>query len=171
MRGLVRCYFKTQQFTTAAPTAAELLLEKGIANDDKLMAGFVLAKNEQSAKNYDLALTQYKSLLLFGKSEITAETQYNIAFIQFGQEKLSDAEKSCFELIKKYGSYEHWVTRSYILIGDIYTKQKDYFNAEATLKSVADNAADEGLRKEASGKLAAVLIEKNKNAKVEAPKN
>ncbi|MEN9599536.1 MAG: hypothetical protein RL596_1855, partial [Bacteroidota bacterium] len=55
--------------------------------------------------------------------------------------------------------------------GDIYTKQKDYFNAEATLKSVADNAADESLRKEASSKLATVLIEKNKNAKVEAPKN
>ena len=171
MRGLVRCYFKTQQYTPAAPTAAELLLEKGIANDDKLMAGFILAKNEQLAKNYDAALTQYKSLLSQGKSEITAETQYNIALIQFYQHKLADAEKSCFETIKKFGSYDNWVTKSYILIGDIYTEQKDFFNAEATLKSVVENASDPILKKEASDKLAVVLVEKNKSAKVEAPKN
>lgn len=50
MRGLLRCQFKTQQFEQAGPNAAELLLQKGIATDDRLMAGFVLAKNDQLNK-------------------------------------------------------------------------------------------------------------------------
>ncbi|MFX5522733.1 hypothetical protein ABTD78_25995, partial [Acinetobacter baumannii] len=75
------------------------------------------------------------------------------------QHKLADAEKSCFETIKKFGSYDSWVTKSYILIGDIYTEQKDFFNAEATLKSVVDNATDPVLKKEAADKLEAVIVE------------
>ena len=72
-----------------------------------------------------------------GKSEITAESQYRIAELLLQLGKLDEAEKASFEVIKKYGSYTFWVTKSYLLVGDIYLNQKDYFNAEATFKSVA----------------------------------
>jgi TolA-binding protein len=102
-----------------------------------------------------------------GKSEITAESQYRIAelFLQLG--KLDEAEKASFEVIKKYASYTFWVTKSYLLVGDIYLNQKDYFNAEATFKSVAENAEFEELKKEAAAKLAIVIAEKEKNNKVQ----
>jgi hypothetical protein len=38
------------------------------------------------------------------------------------------------------GSYDLWVTKSYLLLGDIYVQQKDLFNAEATYKSIVENA-------------------------------
>lgn len=167
MRGLLRCQYKTQQFAQAAPNAAELLLQKNIATDDRLMAGYVIAKNDQMDKKNVQALQGYQSLLSLGKSEITAESQYRVGELFFQLGKLDEAEKSCFEVIKKYGSYTYWVTKSYLLVGDIYLNQKDYFNAEATFKSVAENAELEELKKEAAVKLALVIAEKEKNNKVQ----
>lgn len=167
MRGLLRCQFKTMQYAQAAPNAAELLLQKGIATDDKLMAGFIIAKNDQLDKKTQLALQGYQSLMAFGKSEITAEAQYRIGELLLQLGKLDEAEKACFEVIKKFGSYQYWVTKSYLLAGDIYLNQKDYFNAEATFKSVADNAEIAELKSEAAAKLALVIAEKEKNNKVQ----
>ncbi len=65
------------------------------------------------------------------------------------QDRLSDAEKAAFEVVNKSGSYETWVTKAYLLLGDVYLKQKDYFNAKATFQSIVDNAKMEDLRQEA----------------------
>lgn len=167
MRGLLRCQYKTQQFVQAVPNATELLLQKSIATDDRLMAGYIIAKNDQMEKRNPQALQGFQSLLPLGKSEITAEAQYRVGELLFQSGKLDEAEKACFEVIKKYGSYTYWVTKSYLLVGDIYLNQKDYFNAEATFKSVADNAELEELKKEAAAKLALVIAEKEKNNKVQ----
>jgi predicted negative regulator of RcsB-dependent stress response len=167
MRGLLRCQFKTQQWTEAAPNAKELLKEKGIANDDLMMANMVLAKNNQSSNNLEQAVTNYKQVIASGRSEYAAESQYRLAEIQFLQHQLSIAEKTAFEVIKKWGSYDLWVAKSYVLLGDIYFEQKDLFNAEATFKSIVDNTNNADIKKEAQTKLEAVIIEKNKTNKIE----
>jgi predicted negative regulator of RcsB-dependent stress response len=80
--------------------------------------------------------------------------------------KLSDAEKAAFETINKSGSYDFWVTRSYLLLGDIYFRQKDYFNAKATFQSIVDNSINAELKTEAQIKLNKVIDEEAKNSKV-----
>lgn len=167
MRGLLRCQFRAQKWVEAAPNAEELLKESGIATDDRMMASLVVAKNHQLNNQLDMAITAYKQVMSTGKSEYSAESQYRIAEILFKQDKLADAEKAAFDVVKKSGSYEMWVTRSYILLGDIYFKQKDLFNAEATFKSIVDNATIAELKAEAQQKLTQVLDEKNKINKVE----
>jgi hypothetical protein len=52
-------------------------------------------------------------------------------------------------------------------LGDIYFKQKDYFNAKATYQSVADNAINQDLKTEAQKKLQIVIEEEKKNSKIE----
>jgi TolA-binding protein len=84
----------------------------------------------------------------------------------FELNKTSDAEKAAFETINKSGSYDFWVTKSYILLGDIYFKQKDYFNAKATFQSVVDNTIDPTLKAEAQTKLTQVLNEEGQNSKI-----
>ncbi|MES2372973.1 MAG: tetratricopeptide repeat protein [Bacteroidota bacterium] len=169
MRGLLRCQFKAQQWKEAAVNAEELLLEKGIATDDRMMASLVVAKNRQMNNEGDAAILAYKQVIAAGKSEYAAESQYHIAEILLQQNKLTDAEKAAFEVIKKMGSYELWVTKSYVLLGDIYVQQKDLFNAEATYKSIVENATIPELKAEAQQKLDKVLEEKNKVNKVEQP--
>ncbi len=167
MRGLLRCQYRLQKFTDALPNAKELILEKGIATDDKMMALTILAKNNQFENKLDEAIKNYKEVIAIGKSEYSAEASYRVAEILLFQNKLTDAEKAAFDCIKKFGSYELWVTKSYLLLGDIYFKQKDWFNAEATYKSIIENATIDTIKKEAEQKLLQVIAEKNKTSQVE----
>ncbi|MDB5193903.1 MAG: hypothetical protein JWQ96_3466 [Segetibacter sp.] len=167
MRGLLRSQYRLNKWKEAVPNAEQLLTQKGIATDDKMMANMVIAKSHQANNLLPEATATYKNVVALGKSEFAAEARYQLAYILFQQNRNTEAEKAAFEVINKAGSYEYWTTRSYILLGDIYLKQKDYFNAEATLKSVYDNATTTELKDEAKAKLDAVIEEKNKNSKVE----
>jgi TolA-binding protein len=167
MRGLLRCQYKLSQWADAVPNAQDLLQQKGIATDDKMMANMVVAKSYQDNNQVFEAMAAYKAVVELGKSEYAAEARYRIAETLFTQNKLKDAEKASFDVINKVGSYNYWITKAYILLGDIYYKEQDYFNAEATLKSVVENSSIPELQTEAQKKLDVVVAEKNKNSKVE----
>ncbi|MBV9962797.1 MAG: tetratricopeptide repeat protein, partial [Parafilimonas sp.] len=165
-RGLLRCQYKLNELNDALANAQDLLQQKDIASDDKAMANLIIAKNYQNNNQLDEASGAYKNVVNTGKSEYSAEARYHIAEILFLQNSLKDAEKAGFDVINKAGSYDYWITKAYILLGDIYLKEQDYFNAEATLRSVVANASDATLKQEAQQKLDAVLAEKDKNSKV-----
>lgn len=167
MRGLLRCQYKLKNWSNAFTNAKELLLESGIATDDKMMANLIIAKQYQDNDKLDDALIAYKQVLSLGKTEYSAEANYRIAEINFLQNNLKEAEKNAFDCIKKFGSYNYWLVKSYLLLGDIYFKQNDWFNAEATFKSIAENSTIEELKIEANKKLAEVIAEKNKINQVE----
>lgn len=167
MRGLLRSQYKLKKFGAAVSNAKDLLNEKGLATDDKMMAGLVIAKNYQFNNQLVEAQQAYQDVFNLGKSEFSAEARYRYAEVLFAQQKLDAAEKAAFETIKKAGSYDYWITKSYILLGEIYYNQHDYFNAEATLKSVVENARLQELKQEAQTKLDIILTEKNKNTKVQ----
>lgn len=169
MRGLLRCQYRLQQFKEAVANAQDVLQEKGAATDDKMMANLIVAKSAQANNQLDQAANAYKAVVALGKSEYSAEAQYRLAEILFLQAKYSEAEKAAFDVIKKVGSYEYWVTKSYLLLGDIYFKTNDLFNAEATFKSVSENANVAELKDEANNKLAQVIAEKDKTNKVANP--
>lgn len=167
MRGLLRCQYKLAKWSEAVPNAQELLQQKGIATDDKMMANMVLAKSSQQNNDLGMAISQYRTVVNLGKSEYAAEARYRVAEILLQQNRPGEAEKAAFEVINKAGSYDYWITKAYILLGDVYFLQKDYFNAEATLKSVVENATIAELKAEAQQKLDKVIEEKNMNSKVE----
>lgn len=165
-RGLLRCQYKLNEFNDALVNAQDLLQQKGIASDDKAMANLIIAKNYQNNNQLNEASDAYKAVVSTGKSEYAAEARYHIAEILFQQNNLKEAEKAGFDVINKAGSYDYWITKAYILLGDVYLKEQDYFNAEATLRSVVQNATDAQLKQEAQQKLDAVIAEKDKNSKV-----
>ena len=166
MRGLLRCQYKLNEFTDAVANAQDLLQQKGIATDDKSMANIIIAKNYQTSNQLSEASDAYKTVISLGKNEYSAEARYRVAEILFQQNKLKEAEKAGFDAINKAGSYDYWITKAYILLGDVYFKEQDYFNAEATLRSVVENAGDAQLKQEAQQKLDTVVAEKDKNSKV-----
>jgi tetratricopeptide (TPR) repeat protein len=172
LRGLVRSYYQTKNFAEANTTAKELLTKKGISTDDKAIANLVLGKSLQANNQYDEAIAAFKQVSAVNKSEWGAEARYETANCYYTLNQLSTAEKAALDVIKVTGSYDYWVAKAYILLGDIYLKEKDYFNAKATYKSVADNATIPDLKKEAQDKLAAAISEEQQNSKVQtAPSN
>ncbi|MGC4099871.1 tetratricopeptide repeat protein [Ferruginibacter sp.] len=166
LRGLVRCQYLLKDYSTANETAKTLLTKKGISTDDKSIAFLVLGKSQQLANDCSSAISSFKSCAAINKSSWGAEARYEIANCQFTSGNLSTAEKSALAVIKETGSYDYWVTKSYILLGDIFMQQKDYFNAKATYESVAKNSVIPELKNEAQQKLDKATEEEKANSKV-----
>ncbi|MFN2458620.1 MAG: tetratricopeptide repeat protein [Chitinophagaceae bacterium] len=166
MRGLLRSQYQQQKWTEASENAKELVALKGSTSDDKALANMVIGKSAQLAGQFDAAINAFKSVVAVNKGALAAEARYEIANSWFAVDRLKDAEKAAFEVINKSGSYEFWVTKAYIILGDVYFKQKDYFNAKATFQSVVENSLNMELKQEAQRKLNQVIEEENKASKV-----
>jgi len=166
MRGLLRCQYQQQKWTEAVENAKELTDAKGSSADDKTLANMAIAKSYQVGGQYDLAIANFKTVVQINKAAMAAEARYEIANCWFKVNKLVEAEKAAFETVNKSGSYDYWVTKAYILLGDIYFAQKDYFNAKATFQSVVDNTINAELKSEAQAKLSQVTVEEGKSSKV-----
>lgn len=166
MRGLLRSQYQLQKWTEALANAKDLAAAKGSSTDDKALANMAIAKSYEVNGQFDLAIANFKTVVQLSKAALAAEARYEIANCWFELNKLNDAEKAAFEVINKSGSYDFWVTKSYILLGDIYYEQKDYFNAKATFQSIVDNTVDPTLKSEAQTKLTQVIDEESKSSKV-----
>lgn len=166
MRGLLRSQYQQQKWAEAVDNAKDLLAQKGSSTDDKVLANMAIGKSAQINGQYDVAISNFKSVVALNKAALAAEARYEIANTWFMTDRLTDAEKAAFEVVNKSGSYDWWVTKAYILLGDIYFKQKDYFNAKATYQSVVENSLNAELKAEAQSKLQKVIDEESKNSKV-----
>lgn len=166
LRGLVRCYYQLKDYTQANTAAKDLLTKRGLSTDDKSIAYLVLGKSQQLNNQCAEAITSFKSCAAISKSAWGAEARYEIANCQFTGGNLAAAEKSAIAVIKETGSYDYWVTKSYILLGDIFMQQKDYFNAKATYESVAKNSGITELKNEAQQKLDAAIAAEKANSKI-----
>jgi TolA-binding protein len=152
-KGLLRCQYKAEKWVDANIIAQQIIEDKNSAMDDIEMANMTIYHQKLIAGDTSAALQIINKVIKSGSSVITAEAHYQLANLYLVQNKLSLAEKTAFDIIKKQASYEYWVTKTYILLGDIYVAQKDSFNAIATYKSVADNATIEPLKIVAAQKL------------------
>jgi TolA-binding protein len=167
MRGLLRSQYQQQKWADALENAKELSAAKGASADDKTLANMAIAKSYQVSGQHDLAITSFKSVVQLNKAALAAEARYEIGNSLFQLNKLAEAEKAAFETINKSGSYDYWVTKAYILLGDIYFRQKDYFNAKATFQSIIDNTLNAEFKNEAQLKLNQVIEEESRSSKVE----
>lgn len=166
MRGLMRTQYAQQKWNDAVANAKELIAQKGSSADDKALANMAIGKSAQINGQYDVAITAFKQVVAVNKAALAAEARYEIANSWLLLDRLADAEKAGFEVINKSGSYDFWVTKAYILLGDVYFRQKDYFNAKATFQSVYDNSLNADLKAEAQRKLQQTTEEEAKSSKV-----
>lgn len=166
LRGLVRSHYLLKDYNEANLTAKELLGKKGLSTDDKSIGYLVLGKAQQVSGDCNAAIASFKSAASINKSAWGAEARYENAHCQLSLNNLSAAEKAAMSVIKETGSYDLWVTKAYLLLGDIFMKQKDYFNAKATYESVAKNSVIAELRKEAEQKYEIAVAEEKKQSKI-----
>ncbi|MFM7054251.1 MAG: tetratricopeptide repeat protein, partial [Bacteroidota bacterium] len=125
--------------------------------------------NARAAMALNDLLTAEKEFAFVAKvpnSEAGAEAKYGLAEIQFLNGNYKDSQKKCFDLINQSPSYEFWIGKSFLLLGDNYLALKDTFQAKATYKSLVENyeAAPndrEDLRAKATEKLQAIERKEN----------
>ncbi|TWW00208.1 tetratricopeptide repeat protein [Chitinophaga pinensis] len=169
-RGLLRSNYQLKHWDEVNSYAEILLSSSNISTDDQIVGHAYLGRAEQEGGNYDEAIKEYKIAAGLTKSEIGAEARYNIAYCLFQKNDLAGAEKAGFDVIKNTPGYEMWVAKSYILLGDVYHRQKDYFNAKATFQSIAENCQIPELKQEAKDKLAKVEADEKAASKIKSNK-
>jgi tetratricopeptide (TPR) repeat protein len=152
-RGLLRSNYQLKHWDEVANYAEMLLSNTSISTDDQIAAHFYLGRAKQEQQQYDEAISEFKIVSGLTKSETGAEARYNTGVCYLAKNELDAAEKAGFDVIKNTPSYGTWVAKAYILLGDVYTRQKDYFNAKATFQSLAENCPIPELKQEAKEKL------------------
>ena len=167
MRGLLRSQYQQQKWAEAVDNAKDLVAQKGSSSDDKALANMAIGKSAQIKGEYDAAMNAFRNVVSVNKGALSAEARYEIANSWFSLDRMKDAEKAAFEVINKSGSYDFWVTKAYILLGDVYFKQKDFFNAKATFQSVVENSLNVELKSEAQRKLDGVIAAEKGNSKLD----
>lgn len=106
MRGLLRSQFLQKKWAEAVENATELGAQKSASSDDKALAAMAIGKSAQLKGEYDVAISNFKTVVSLNKAAMGAEARYEIAASYFGIGRLEDAEKAAFEVVNKAGSYD-----------------------------------------------------------------
>lgn len=162
--GLVKASYNSKKYTETISYTDTLATLPGV--DDITLGEAMLfkAKALQAQDKQDDAVAILNQLdnIKYGVS--AAEARYLLTDSYFKQGKLKEAETAANANIRQSGGYDYWIIKSYILLADILTKEKDYFNAKATLQSIVKNSKIPELKEEAAKKLEQLKkIEKNKS--------
>ncbi len=159
---LLHCYQKMNKTTEAREIARKIGDELSAPEDLKgeaLVYEGVLFYNE---KNYSQALIKFEDAYTRFNNKYAAEAKYREGLVYFAQNNYDATDKSCNDVLNKYSSYDIWVGKAMLLLGDAYLAKGEEANAKATWNSVIDNFDTPELVNEAKEKLARL---KNKTIK------
>jgi tetratricopeptide (TPR) repeat protein len=164
--GLMKSAFNSDKFAEAGLYADSLLAFPGTSAETINDALYYKAKTFQRSDNLDSSMKIYRQLSGNKNGEIAAESRFHIAEILLAQSKFKEAEDAANEAIHLSAGYDYWIVKSYILLADILIKQKDYFNAKATLESIVKHTKIAELKQEATKKLEDVKKMEKKHSKL-----
>lgn len=127
------------------------------------------AEHKRSNSEYLSAVKDYENVMKYNRGELAAVASHKIALMYFLSGDLAQAEKKALEAVKEHSSYELWIIETYLLLGQIYERQKDYFNAKATYKSIMENTSIDSLQKRAGASFERIRREENEAMEAKNP--
>lgn len=165
-QGQMRCYAGLKDHEGSIRAARKLLMSDRATVEMGTEAHLLIGRSALALDSIDLALVEFTEVARRTSSEDGAEAKFQIAEIQFRKNQLSTSEKTCFELIDQYSSYDYWMARTFILLSDIYVKNDNAFQAKHTLQSIIDNyKGQDDIVNIARGKLSKIIEAENSKNK------
>ncbi|MCX7696592.1 MAG: tetratricopeptide repeat protein [Bacteroidales bacterium] len=156
-KNILHGLFALNQFEASIQLAQRIIQTAQLSETDLQQTKITLARAYIEIDRYGDAKQVLQPLTKLKASETGAMATYYLAYIYYKENKYTDAENTVFDLINKYASYEDWVARAFILLGDVYTATGNYYQAKFALQSVIDNYQGEDLVNEAREKLKNVI--------------
>ncbi|MFH0865267.1 MAG: tetratricopeptide repeat protein [Bacteroidota bacterium] len=154
----MRCYWKSGELSKVIEAANSLILTDKVTSEQLAegyitigRAAIVMDSTALAQTHFEFACKQNPA------SEFGAEAKYNLAYIHYQLQDYTNAEKTVFEVINLVPSYDYWITKSFILLAEIYTKTGNTIQAKATLTSIIENSDNAELVTLAHEKLNAIL--------------
>jgi TolA-binding protein len=138
----MRCAISSGQGSIAERKAEQLLGLDYTKPEMISEALLVLGRIRYEQKEYNRALDMFQRNFSKFDNQYAAESKYYEALTLYSMDSLSTAKKSVFQFNNQFSSYDLWLAKSFLLLGDIYVKMGDNFSAKATWNSVIANFND-----------------------------
>ncbi len=172
--GKLRANYLSRNYMHVPVDADAVLAVDNLAPELSREAHFKRAKAQDALGNADKAQEDY---LLVANSVATkegAESQYRAIGYLFNKNKLDETEKAILAFAQSGTPHQYWLAKSFIILGDIYVKRNDAFQAKATYESILDGytVPNDGIVDEVTGKMQQLMNEeKAKEEKVPQPES
>lgn len=173
--GQMRCFWFLENYQSTIEYCNYTLTIKTSDNNIKSEALLYKGLSLKYLEQYDSAFVVLKIASELNKSKRAANAKYNMCEILYTQGKYELCETEIMELVKQKPSYDYFLAKAIILLGDNFVALEDYFNAKHSLQSIIDNYSGQDkaeLVKIAQDKIDEILIIENppeeiKNEEVE----
>ncbi|MBE6177570.1 MAG: tetratricopeptide repeat protein [Rikenellaceae bacterium] len=156
MTGYVRATLAQQDPTRVEPMAKEVLAAADAGKVAHREARFAWAEQLRQAGNQEQAKLQYTPLATDVSTREGSASAYYLLEMQYdaGRGDLDAVERAIFAYAEQ-SPKSYWLAKAYLLLGDLYLKKGDHFQARATYQSVADgySPADDGIVAEAKERI------------------
>lgn len=116
----------------------EILAMDNLENDDVSEANMRLGEYFWMVNKKDSAHFFFIKVTRLSKAEIAAKAQYYLAQYHFEKESFGKSKDAIYHLNDHFSNYTYWLAKAFVLLGDIYFEEKDYFQARATYQSILD---------------------------------
>ncbi len=155
---VMRAHYLLKNYSETKKSAEQLLLLTNLTNENKKEAKFMKARSLQENGRDKLALEAYKELSGEVLSARGAESKFRVAELLYKEGDLEGAEKEILEFSGKSTSHDYWMARSFLLWADVFTDNKNYFQAIETVQSIIDyyEESDDGILDMAKAKKAEI---------------
>ena len=139
IKGQFYCFYYLNNPISTIKYAKKILQLSNINKKLKEDSYLYLAKSYQSVNQLDSAMIYYDSIMYFTKSIAAAESKYHICEIAYERKNYELCESLIMELVQQKPSYDYWLAKGILLLGDNFTAQNDYFNAKHSVESIIEN--------------------------------
>lgn len=165
--GQMRCHVKLKNYQQAIDVANKITKADKVSPTLMIEAQITIGRAAMATGDYTTAEAEFKRILKTGKSALSAEAKYNIAYLAYLKKDHKAVEKEVTALSNEYSSYEYWVAKGFIVWADDYYDQGNLYQAKLTLQSILDNySGKDEVRDEAQVKLNKIIAEEGKPKKV-----
>jgi len=154
INNLLLCYSEMEMPDDALHYVQLVRENEKSSEEDKFKTGLYAGNAYLQKGDTDAAIKEFNYTVNNTKTVAAAEAKYHIAQIEYQKGNYKASQKTCFEITSKYGNYDYWLTKAYVLLADNYAALKDPFQAKATLQSVIENyKGDDDILPDAKAKL------------------
>jgi len=133
--------------------------KENLAIDVANKASLYAAKVFVGKGEYEKAIDELLNTVNNAQDINGAEAQYLVGEVLFKQGKHNESLAALFELKSRFSAYPKWYNKGFLLMADNYVAMKEIFQAQATLKSIIENAKDKETVAGAKARLAALKSE------------
>jgi TolA-binding protein len=116
-------------------------------------AKFELGLLELATENYSNADLYFTNLAETRSDDLGAQAQYYLGVSLAEQEKYEEAISALERVRLTFAGYDEWLTKSYLMLGEVYTKQEQIEKAKEMYRAVLSRHRGNAFGQEAQNKL------------------